>query len=286
MLGRAQRTLKRKVCYSGVGVHFGKAAMLTLEPAEENTGVVFSHHAASEQYIPARLANVCGTGRSTTLSLDGSVISTVEHLLASLYSFGVDNVCIYCSEDEIPIGDGSAQVFMDLIDQAGIQEQEQTVQIARLAHPVYYQYQDTILAAFPSDEFKISYTLHYSHNSTIGTQYRSLVISEESFRKEIAPCRTFALYSELCFLMEKGLIGGGCVGNAVLFKDDGVISLGKLRFPDEPVRHKILDLIGDLSLVGTPFLAHVIAVGSGHSSNIALGNRILEALQHEQELVK
>lgn len=86
--------------------------------------------------------------------------------------------------------------------------------------------------------------------------------------------------------MEKGLIGGGCVGNAVLFKDDGVISLGKLRFPDEPVRHKILDLIGDLSLVGTPFLAHVIAVGSGHSSNIALGNRILEALQHEQELVK
>ncbi|AHH23206.1 UDP-3-O-[3-hydroxymyristoyl] N-acetylglucosamine deacetylase [Chlamydia muridarum str. Nigg] len=286
MLGRAQRTLKRKVCYSGVGVHFGKPAMLTLEPAEENTGVVFSRHAASGQYIPARLANVCGTGRSTTLSSQGGVVSTVEHLLAALYSCGVDNVRIHCSEDEIPIGDGSSQVFVDLIDQAGVEEQGQTVPIARLTHPVYYQHQDTILAAFPSEEFKISYTLHYSHNSAIGTQYRSQVISEESFRKEIAPCRTFALYNELCFLMERGLIGGGCLGNAVLFKDDSVISLGKLRFPDEPVRHKMLDLIGDLSLIGKPFLAHIIAVGSGHSSNIALGNKILEALQYEQELVK
>lgn len=286
MLDRAQRTLKRKVCYSGVGVHFGKAATLTLEPAEENTGVVFSRCAASGQHIPARLANVCGTGRSTTLSSHGGVVSTVEHLLAALYAFGVDNVRIHCSEDEIPIGDGSSQVFVDLIDQAGVEDQDQMVRIARLAHPVYYQYQDTILAAFPSDEFKISYTLHYSHNSTIGTQYRSLVISEESFRREIASCRTFALYNELCFLMEKGLIGGGCLGNAVLFKDDSVISLGKLRFSDEPVRHKMLDLIGDLSLIGRPFVAHIIAVGSGHSSNVALGNKILEALQQEQELIK
>ncbi|MBQ8498973.1 UDP-3-O-acyl-N-acetylglucosamine deacetylase [Chlamydia sp.] len=281
MVGRAQRTLKRRVCYSGVGVHFGKAAMLTLEPAEENTGVVFLRHTTSGQCIPAQLANVCGTGRSTTLSLCGDVVSTVEHLLAALYAFGVDNVRIHCSEDEIPIGDGSAQVFIDLIDRAGIEEQEQMVRIAKLARPVYYQTQDTILAAFPSEEFKISYTLHYSHNSAIGTQYRSLVISEESFRKEIAPCRTFALYSELCFLMEKGLIGGGCLGNAVLFKDDSVVSLGKLRFSDEPVRHKILDLIGDLSLVAKPFVAHIVAVGSGHSSNVALGNKILEALQHE-----
>ncbi|BAE81690.1 UDP-3-O-3-hydroxymyristoyl N-acetylglucosamine deacetylase [Chlamydia felis Fe/C-56] len=279
MLERAQRTLKRKVHYSGVGIHFGKSATLTLEPAEENTGIVFYRSDLLGDRIPALLPHVCNTGRSTTLSSGDSVIATVEHLMAALRSSNIDNVIVRCGEEEIPIGDGSSHVFMQLIDEAGICTQNDTVPIAKLARPVYYQTQDTFLAAFPCDELKISYTLHYPQSPTIGTQYRSFVITEESFRKEIAPCRTFALYNELCFLMDRGLIRGGCLENAVVFKDDGIISLGQLRFPDEPVRHKILDLIGDLSLVGRPFVAHIVAVGSGHSSNIALGRKILEELQ-------
>ncbi|SFV98392.1 UDP-3-O-acyl-N-acetylglucosamine deacetylase [Chlamydia abortus] len=279
MLERAQRTLRREVRYSGVGIHFGKSATITLEPAKENTGIVFCRSDLLGEHIPALLPHVCNTGRSTTLSSGDSIIATVEHLMAALRSSNIDNVIVRCDAEEIPIGDGSSHVFMQLIHDAGVCTQNDKVSIARLSQPVYYQAQDTFLAAFPCDELKISYTLHYPQSPTIGTQYRSFVITEESFRKEIAPCRTFALYNELCFLMERGLIGGGCLENAVVFKDDGVISLGQLRFPDEPVRHKILDLIGDLSLVGRPFVAHIVAVGSGHSSNIALGRKILEVLQ-------
>nr|CRI42772.1 UDP-3-O-[3-hydroxymyristoyl] N-acetylglucosamine deacetylase [Chlamydia pneumoniae] len=281
MLERTQRTLKREVRYSGVGIHLGKSSTLHLQPAQTNTGIVFQRQSASGNYenVPALLDHVYTTGRSTTLSRGSAVIATVEHLMAALRSNNIDNLIIQCSGEEIPIGDGSSNVFVELIDQAGICEQEDKVSIARLTRPVYYQHQDIFLAAFPSDELKISYTLHYPQSSTIGTQYKSLVINEESFRREIAPCRTFALYNELCFLMEKGLIGGGCLDNAVVFKDDGIISRGQLRFADEPVRHKILDLIGDLSLVGRPFVAHVLAVGSGHSSNIAFGKKILEALE-------
>lgn len=199
--------------------------------------------------------------------------------MAALLAHRIDNVRVHCSHEEVPIGDGSSQVFVHLIDQAGIQEQQAPVAIARLQEAIYYQTQDSFLAAFPADELKISYTLNYPHSPTIGIQYRSFVITGDSFRKEIAPCRTFALYNELCFLMNRGLIRGGCLGNALVFKDDGVISCGKLRFPDEPVRHKILDLIGDLSLIGMPFEAHIVAIGSGHASNVAFGRKILQVLQ-------
>lgn len=278
MLERAQRTLKRKVQLSGVGVHLGKSATLTLEPAKENTGIVFVR-SDTGAHIPASLSHVWKTGRSTTLFSGESAIATVEHLMAALHASNIDNAVVCCDEEEIPIGDGSSLAFMHLIDEAGICEQKEKISIARLSQPVYYQSQDTFLAAFPSHELKISYTLHYPHSLTIGTQYRSFVITEGTFREEIAPCRTFALYSELCLLMNRGLIGGGSLENAVVFKDDGVISRGKLRFSDEPVRHKILDLIGDLCLVGRPFVAHIVAIGSGHASNIALGKKVLEVLE-------
>lgn len=281
MLERAQRTLKREVRYSGVGVHLGKSANLLLRPAKENTGIVFYRDGLSDEPpIPALLSHVSGTGRCTTLSSGKATLATVEHLMAALRSCGVDNAIIHCDGDEIPFGDGSSRVFIRLIDQAGVIEQEAAVSVAKLPAPVYHQSKDGILAAFPADEFKISYTLNYPQNAIIGTQYHSLVITEESFRREIAPCRTFALYSELCYLIDRGLIGGGSLSNAVIFKDDGVISKGGLRFPNEPVRHKMLDMIGDLALVGRPFMAHVVSIGSGHATNIELGKKIVEALQN------
>ncbi|WP_213319124.1 UDP-3-O-acyl-N-acetylglucosamine deacetylase [Chlamydiifrater volucris] len=282
MLERAQKTLKKGVRFSGVGVHSGKVAEIFLLPAEENTGVVFQRcNPESGEYvdIPARLDCVSNTGRSTSLQREGVSVVTIEHLLAALRACEIDNVFIRSSEEEIPIGDGSSESFVRIIQQAGVCSQGSSVFPRKLSRPVFYQSGDIFLAAFPSDEFKISYTLHYPHCRMIGTQYRSLVITEEVFKKEIAPCRTFALYNELCFLMEKGLIRGGSLENAVIFKDDGIICKGKLRFTDEPVRHKMLDLIGDLSLVGQPFLAHVVAVGSGHSSNIALAKELVSVLQ-------
>lgn len=275
MLKRAQRTLKRSVRYSGMGIHFGRAVTLVLNPAAVNTGIVFKR---PQGCIPACLRSVSDTGRSTTLSANGATVATVEHLLAALRAYHIDNVEILCSQEEVPIGDGSSRVFVDLIEQAGVCEQSEDTTIYELSQPVYYQKKDTLLVALPSDEFKISYTLHYPQSPTIGTQYYSCVLTQELFRMEIAPCRTFALYSELCYLMSRGLIGGGCLENAVVFKEDGVISRGPLRFVNEPVRHKVLDLIGDLSLVGRAFTAHIIAIGSGHASNVALGEKILEEL--------
>lgn len=280
MLKRAQRTLRRSVQYSGMGIHFGKAVTLTLNPAAENTGIVFTRPQGS---IPALLHSVSDTGRSTTLSANGATVATVEHLLAALKAYDIDNVEIHSSQEEVPIGDGSSQVFVDLIEQAGVCEQHDDVIIKKLTSPVYYQKQDTLLIALPSDTFKISYTLHYPQSPTIGTQYYSCVLSKDIFQKEIAPCRTFALYSELCYLMNRGLIGGGCLENAVVFKDDGIISRDPLRFANEPVRHKVLDLIGDLSLIGQKFTAHIIAIGSGHTSNVALGRKILKALQQDDK---
>lgn len=282
MRKRTQRTLMRSVQYSGMGIHFGKSATLTLEPAVANTGIVF--HRPNFGWVPALLPYVSDTGRCTTLLSGDATIATVEHLLAALRAYHVDNVVIHCSQEEVPIGDGSAQVFVDLLEQAGICEQEETIEIETLSQPVYYQKNDIFLAAFPSDEFKISYTLHYPHSPTIGTQYHSCAITTELFREEIAPCRTFALYKELCHLMDRGLIGGGCLENAVVFTDDGIISQGPLLFPNEPVRHKILDLVGDLSLVGRPFTARIVAIGSGHASNVALGRKILEEIHKSRTL--
>ncbi|WP_213358116.1 UDP-3-O-acyl-N-acetylglucosamine deacetylase [Chlamydiifrater phoenicopteri] len=282
MSERAQKTLKKEVRFSGVGVHSGKVAEIFLLPAEENTGIVFQRYSSEKgRYVnvPANLDHVSSTGRSTSLQKEGVSVITVEHLLAALKACEVDNVVVRVSEEEIPIGDGSSETFVRLIQEAGVRAQEDSVSFRELSRPVFYQSGDIFLAAFPADEFKISYTLHYPHCRMIGTQYRSLVITEEVFRKEIAPCRTFALYNELCFLMEKGLIRGGSLENAVIFKDDGIICGGNLRFTDEPVRHKMLDLIGDLSLVGQPFLAHIVAVGSGHSSNIALAKELVSVLQ-------
>lgn len=283
MRKRTQRTLMRRVQYSGMGIHYGKSATLTLEPAEANTGIIF--YRPNFGCVPALLRHVSDTGRCTTLVSNGATIATVEHLLAALRAYNIDNVVIHCSQEEIPIGDGSAQVFINLLEQAGICEQDAMIEVETLSQPVYHQKEDIFLAAFPSDEFKISYTLHYPHSPTIGTQYHSCIITPEIFREEIAPCRTFALYKELCQLMDRGLIGGGCLENAVVFTDDGVISQRALLFPNEPVRHKILDLIGDLSLVGRPFTARIVAIGSGHSSNVALGHKILEELQKNREPV-
>lgn len=280
-LSRRQRTLKAPVHYSGIGIHSGHEVELTLLPAVEHHGIVFERvDLAASTKIPATIEYVQNTERSTTIGVGNCRVQTVEHVLAALYAYEVDNVLIQVSAPEPPVGDGSSLPFIEMIERAGIEEQDAKLAIIPLEAPVFYSDKNVHIVALPCDCFRISYTLHYPHSKRINCQYFTVDITNETFKKELSGCRTFALYEEITKLMEFGLIKGGSLENAVVIKEDMVISKGGLRFSNEMVRHKILDVVGDLSLVGMRFHAHIIAVCSGHASNVAMGKKLIEALSH------
>ncbi len=277
MKARPQRTLKKEVFFSGVGIHTGKEVSIRFCPAEADHGIVFQRtDLPGKPKIPAAIEYVQDTSRSTTIGVGSASVQTVEHVLAALYAYQIDNLCIQVSEGEPPVGDGSSSPFVQLIEEAGIEEQSTEKMIHPLKEPLYYSHGETHLIALPSDEYRISYTLHYPNTPVIRSQYFSFAVNAESFKKEVSMCRTFALYEEITILMERGLIRGGSLENAVVIKDDVVFSKEGLRYPDEMVRHKALDLIGDLSLVGFPFQAHVIAMRSGHRANVELGKEFIK----------
>ena len=279
MKKRPQRTLKKEVSFSGVGLHTGKEVSVHFCPAPEHSGIVFQRvDLPGKPTIPAELEYVQQTERSTTIGVGSCCVQTVEHVLAAIRAYQIDNLCIQVSESEPPTGDGSSIRFVEMIEEAGIEEQKATTSVYRLKEAVYYSKGDTHIIALPSDEFRISYTLHYPKTSVIRSQYFSLAITEESFKQEVASCRTFALYDEIKALMEQGLIRGGSLENAVVIKDDVIFSKEGLRFPDEMVRHKVLDLLGDLALVGFHFLAHIVAIRSGHATNVALGKKLMNQI--------
>lgn len=276
---RKQRTLARPVEFSGVGIHTGKNVSMRFCPAEKSTGIVFKRvDLSSQPIIPATVEYVVETSRSTTLGLQDIRIHTVEHVLAAVRAFEIDNLCIELNNIEPPIGNGSSDVFVEMIEQAGIVEQEASIEPLMLEQPVYFSDKEIHLVAIPSDRYQISYTLSYPEHPLLKAQYHSLTLTSESFKKEIAPCRTFSLYEEVSYLIDKGLIKGGSLDNAVVIKGNAVFSKEGLFFPDEMVRHKILDLVGDLSLVGLPICAHVIAIRSGHAANVAFAKKLLMAL--------
>jgi UDP-3-O-[3-hydroxymyristoyl] N-acetylglucosamine deacetylase len=279
-----QKTIGRKVSYSGIGIHTGQEVSLSFCPAEQGSGIFFKRiDLPGQPVIPATFEYVFDTSRSTNLALNDIRIYTVEHVLAALRSYEVDNVCIELSGIEPPAGNGSSDVFVELIEQAGLVEQEAVVQKIKLKTPVYHSEGDIHIVAIPADEYRISYTLHYPKSEVLGTQFHSLLVNAENFKREIAPCRTFALYEELSYLIDKGLIKGGSLDNAVVIQEKAVISKGGLFFPDEMVRHKILDVIGDLSLVGVHFIAHIIAVRSGHTANFAFAKKLFHHISIENK---
>lgn len=276
---RKQKTLKKPVSFSGMGVHTGCTVALTFLPAKEGTGLVFERSdLPGRPQIPASIEYVVDTARSTNIGIGAARINTVEHVLAALYATGVDNAIIQVSSGETPIGDGSSLPFLKMIEEAGVHEQGAERPVLKLAEPLYYSSGDIHIVAVPADEYRISYTLHYPRSEALKSQYTSHVITGETFKDELAACRTFALYDEISHLMDKGLIRGGSLENAVVIKDDVVFSKEGLKFPDEMARHKVLDIVGDLALVGLPFLAHVMAIKSGHSANTAFAKIIYNAL--------
>lgn len=279
---RKQRTLKDYAFFSGIGIHTGKEVGLRFCPAKEGTGIVFKRtDLPSQPIIPATVEYVQDTSRSTTIGIKDVRIHTVEHVLSAIKAYKIDNLCIEITSIEPPVGNGSSDVFVEMIEKAGVREQEHIVPIVKIQQPVYWSEGDIHLVALPSPDYRISYTLSYPNSSFLRSQFYSILINEENFKKEIAPCRTFSLYKEISFLIDMGLIKGGSLDNAVVIKDDVIFSKGGLFFPDEMARHKILDLIGDLSLIGFDFYAHIIAIRSGHASNFAFAQRLLTYITTE-----
>ncbi len=276
-LDRAQQTLAGAVSIDGTGLHTGEIASMRILPASEGTGILFRRtDLPGAPEIPALASYVHATPRSTILANeDGVRVHTTEHVLAALAGMGINNAIIELAQEEPPIADGSALPFIEAIEKVGVTSQDSPVEALEVLEPIHLSVGEIHLVILPHDGFKVSYTLHHPAGSPlIQCQYVSIEIGPESFKKEIAPCRTFCQRHEVEALQAQGLIKGGNLDNALVFDGDQVLSTEKQRFPDEPARHKILDLLGDLALVGRPLLGHVIAIRSGHTTNVQLAQEI------------
>lgn len=279
---RKQKTLRKAISFSGIGIHTGQQVTMQFCPTKVGSGISFKRtDLPGQPVIPATMEYVRDTSRSTTLGIGNAVIHTVEHVLAAVRAFEIDNICIEVSNLEPPVGDGNSDTFVEMIEEAGVIEQDGTVPIIKLNTPIYWSEKDIHLVALPFDGYKISYTLNYPDSKVLNAQFHSVVVNSDSFKNEIAPCRTFSRYEELTVLMDRGLIKGGSLDNAVVIKDNAVFSKEGLYFPNEMVRHKILDMIGDLSLVGFNFHAHIISLRSGHASNYEFAKKIYHSITME-----
>ncbi len=266
-----QRTIKRETEVSGKGIHTGKKAKLRFKPAEKDTGINFIRiDLPNKPVIGASVCNVLEKSlklRRTSLGSGVAEVHTVEHLLSALFGLGIDNIIIEVDAEEIPALDGAAASFHKALQQAGIVELDSPKKSFTLKEPVLLRENDVFLAAFPDDNFRISYTLNYGGASL--NQYLNLVVNEETFARELAPCKTFCLESEIDKLRAQGLGQGASVENTIVAGEKGIVK-GKPTFPDEFARHKVLDLIGDFCLLAPSIKAHVVAVKSGHPLNIKL----------------
>ena len=270
-----QQTLGNKAAFSGIGLHTGKEITLTLRPAEPGTGVVFHRVDLSPAVsIEAAAANVVNTRLSTTIGRGGASVSTIEHLMAALYGCGIDNVHVDINGPEVPIMDGSAASFVAGIIKAGTKESGKARKYLVIKKPVSVVEGDKKISIIPSRHYKISFDMQFAHQA-VRNQARSLTFSAQGFTSEIASARTFGFLAEVETLKAHGLALGGSLENAVVIGDEGVLNQEGLRFPDEFVRHKILDSVGDLALAGHRLIGHVKATKSGHDLNHKLVSELL-----------
>jgi UDP-3-O-[3-hydroxymyristoyl] N-acetylglucosamine deacetylase len=275
-----QRTLKTLVSASGVGLHTGQKARLSLRPAPPDTGIVFRRvDLPSPVDIPARAELVSDTRLASCLTRDGAKVHTVEHLMSALGGLGIDNVYVDLDAAEVPIMDGSASPFVLLIQQAGIVQQAAPKRFLRVTRRVEVREADKWARLDPYDGYKLSFSIEFKHPVIErSTQSVEVDFAETSYLKEIARARTFGFMHEVESLRESGLALGGGLDNAVVLDEYRVLNVEGLRFADEFIRHKLLDAIGDLYLLGRPLLGAFAAHKSGH----ALNNRLLRALLAEQ----
>jgi UDP-3-O-[3-hydroxymyristoyl] N-acetylglucosamine deacetylase len=257
-----QRTLRRSIRCAGIGLHSGKKVTLALKPAPADFGIRFRRADLGGLEVPARVNHVGGINLATGLARDAVKVDTVEHLLSALVSLGVDNVVIELSSAEVPIMDGSAAPFVYLIHEAGVKRLPNARRYLKVLRPMSLSHGDKRIALYPSDHFKVTYSIAFDH-PLLRHQSRTLRITEESFVDDIAPARTFGFLKEVEVMRQQGLALGGSLENAVVIGDTAVLN-NALRFDDEFVRHKILDVIGDMALVGHPIIGHLVAHRGGH----------------------
>jgi UDP-3-O-[3-hydroxymyristoyl] N-acetylglucosamine deacetylase len=273
----AQRTLRRSVSCVGIGLHSGCKVTLSLKPAPTDHGIRFRRTDMGDFELPATVRHLTGLQLATGLARDQVSVETVEHLLAALVSMGVDNVVVELNSPEVPIMDGSAAPFIYLIQEAGLKRQQKARKYLKIIRPIALSRGDKRIALYPSDHFKVTYSISFDH-PLLRHQSRTLAITEDSFVEEIAPARTFTFLKDVERLRQNGLALGGSLENAVVLGETGVLN-NALRFEDEFVRHKILDAVGDLALVGYPVIGHLVAHRAGHALHTEFASRILEETQ-------
>ena len=271
-----QQTLGNKATFSGIGLHTGKLITLTLRPAGPGTGIVFHRVDLSPSVsIEARAANVVSTRLSTSIGCGGVSVSTIEHLMAALYGCGIDNAHVDINGPEVPIMDGSAAAFLDEIVKAGSKESGKARKYLVVKKPVSVVEGDKKISIIPSRHYKISFDMQFAHKA-VRSQTRSMTFTPHAFASEIASARTFGFLAEVEMLKAHGLALGGSMENAIVIGDEGVLNREGLRYPDEFVRHKILDSVGDLALAGHRLIGHVKATKSGHDLNHKLVTELLK----------
>lgn len=284
-MSERQHTLAKSASLEGTSLHTGEKVTLTLQPAPAGFGIKFRRIDLEDKpFISASVEKVQKVERATTIAEGGVNVHTVEHVLSALTGMGVDNAIVEMDANEPPIADGSSLPFVELIKRAGLEEQNERRSVFEVREPIHLESRDgSLLTIVPDKKFRVSCT-HVGPNGRT-TQFYSTEINPETYEKEIAPARTFVFYEDIAPLLEKGLIKGGTLESAVVIRGDSALSKHPLRFNEEFVRHKILDIVGDLTLFGRRIMGHVIAVRPGHGPNTELARQLLKTYTEMRSMV-
>lgn len=272
-----QRTIAKPISCSGIGVHSGKTVNLTIKPAMENNGIKFVRvDLPNNPTIPALFKMVVDTSLATVIGKDGVIVSTIEHLMASFAGLSIENAVVELDSYEMPIMDGSAAYFTSLIKKAGIKTLRVPRQFFVIKEPIILEDQDRSVALYPAPALKITCTIEYNH-PLIQRQTYTIELSDSSFEKEICRARTFGFVQDIEYLKQYGLGRGASLESGIAISDDRILNEEGLRYPDEFVRHKILDCLGDFSLLGMPLIGHIVAHKSGHAFHQAFLQRFFSS---------
>lgn len=269
-----EKTIRKEISCNGIGLHSGRLIELKLLPASEGSGIVFIRKDLGGKRIPADAHHVVSTQLSTTIGTEGTTVQTIEHLLAAVSALEIDNLIVEIDGPEVPVLDGSAAPFVELLLEAGIVNQGRMKSFIEFLKPITVSERGKYVTIRPGSAFDISYQIQFDH-PLIASQSYFYRHSRQAFTNEIAPARTFGFLKDVERLKAQGLVQGGSLENAIVIGDDEILNEQGLRFSDEFVRHKILDLIGDFSLLGMPVLGHVEALCSGHMLHAKLIQEVL-----------
>ncbi|MFC1868970.1 UDP-3-O-acyl-N-acetylglucosamine deacetylase [Thermodesulfobacteriota bacterium] len=283
-MGFKQRTIRDSVSCTGIGLHSGEKVGLTIKPAPPDSGINFIRKDLSgRRVIKAHFENVVNTHMSTTIGVNGSKVSTIEHLMAAFFGFGIDNARVEIDGPEVPIMDGSSAPFIFLLKSVGIREQGTPKQFIVIKKALKIKDGNRSIWIRPSKELKVTYTIDF-HHPLVNNQKYELCFSGKDFINEISKARTFGFLKDIQTLRDAGLAKGGSLDNAIVIDDFRVLNEDGLRYKDEFVRHKILDFLGDLAIIGSPVIGHFLIQKSGHSLNQAMLKKLIENKKYWKRL--